>query len=218
MRKYTLVFSIVVHAMLVCAAIVVPVVATTVVPRPLERIRIVLAEPEMPAAPPVRPVRPRRAVNPHAAPIEEPLALTPEAPAPPAESYVIDEAAGLATGGPAVVVPWVGVVGGEVPPPAPLKPPVPVRVGGVVRAPEKLHHVSPVYPSLALAARVEGIVILEALIGVDGDVRDVRVLRSHPLLDASAEAAVRQWRYRPTSLNNQPVPLLMTVTVSFTLR
>jgi protein TonB len=103
------------------------------------------------------------------------------------------------------------------PPPPPAVKLVPLRVGGVVRPPEKVHHVNPAYPPIALAARVTGIVILEALIGEDGGVRDVRVQRSVPLLDDAAEDAVRQWRFRPTLLNGQAVPVLMTVTVSFTL-
>jgi protein TonB len=58
---------------------------------------------------------------------------------------------------------------------------------------------------------------MEAIIGVDGTVRDVRVLRSIPVLDQAATDAVRQWEYTPTLLNGVPVPVIMTVTVSFTL-
>jgi protein TonB len=67
-------------------------------------------------------------------------------------------------------------------------------------------------------SRVEGTVILEAVIGVDGTVQDVRVLRSIPLLDASAIEAVHQWRFTPTLLNGEPVAVVMTVTVTFSLR
>ena len=74
------------------------------------------------------------------------------------------------------------------------------------------------YPPIAQSARVQGVVILEATIGPDGKVQDVRVLRSIPLLDAAAIEAVRQWQYTPTLLNNVPVPVIMTVTVNFTLR
>ena len=62
-----------------------------------------------------------------------------------------------------------------------------------------------------------GVVILEATIDGEGSVRDVRVLRSKPLLDQAAVDAVRQWRFTPTLLNDHPVPVLMTVTVSFAL-
>jgi protein TonB len=75
-----------------------------------------------------------------------------------------------------------------------------------------------VYPDLARAARVQGTVILEATIDETGAVTNVKVLRSIPLLDRAATDAVRRWRYTPTRLNGVPVPVLMTVTVTFTLR
>jgi protein TonB len=93
-----------------------------------------------------------------------------------------------------------------------------VRVGGEIRPPQKVTDVAPSYPPIARAAHVEGIVILEAVIGEDGAVRDVRLLRSIPLLNAAAVEAVRQWRFTPTLLNGQPVPIVMTVTVAFKLR
>jgi protein TonB len=78
--------------------------------------------------------------------------------------------------------------------------------------------VPPVYPAIAQAARVSGLVIVQATIGVDGQVTDAVVLRSVPLLDEAALEAVRQWRYTPTRLDGQPVAVVMTVTVSFQLR
>ena len=78
--------------------------------------------------------------------------------------------------------------------------------------------VPPVYPPVAQAARVQGVVILEAVIGPDGRVTDVSILRSVPLLDDAAIEAVRQWEYTPTLLNGVPVPVIMTVTVNFQLR
>jgi protein TonB len=74
-----------------------------------------------------------------------------------------------------------------------------------------------VYPPEALAAKVSGVVILEALIAADGRVSDAKVLRSVPLLDQAAVDAVRQWAYTPTLLNGVPVPVIMTVTVTFSL-
>ena len=92
-----------------------------------------------------------------------------------------------------------------------------VRVGGNIKTPTKIHHVSPVYPPDAHAARVTGVVILETRIGADGSVEEARVLRSIPLLDQAAIDAVMQWRFVPTLLNGQAVPVIMTVTVNFTL-
>jgi protein TonB len=93
-----------------------------------------------------------------------------------------------------------------------------VRVGGSIKEPKKLKHVNPVYPAIARGERVQGMVILEALIGPDGRVKDVKVLRSLPQLDDAAAEAVRQWVYTPTLLNGVAVPVLMTVTVNFALQ
>jgi len=103
------------------------------------------------------------------------------------------------------------------PPPPPAPPQRVVRVGGNIRPPQRVVDVAPTYPPLARAAGVEGVVILEAVIAEDGSVRDVRVLRSNPLLEAAALEAVRQWRFSPTLLNGEPVPVVMTVTVAFRL-
>jgi protein TonB len=95
--------------------------------------------------------------------------------------------------------------------------PAPVRVGGDIRAPQKTVHVDPVYPKIAIQGRIEGFVILETIIDASGNVQGLRILRSVPLLDKAAMAAVRQWKYEPTRLNGQPVPIVMTVTVRFVL-
>jgi protein TonB len=103
------------------------------------------------------------------------------------------------------------------PPSPPQAPAAPIRLHSGIRAPVKLMHVAPVYPGIALQARVEGVVILEATIDVDGHVTSAKVLRSIPLLDQAAVDAVRQWQFTPTLLNGVAVPVIMTVTVSFTL-
>jgi len=111
-----------------------------------------------------------------------------------------------------------GIVGGlPTAPPPPPPPPEPVRVGGNISPPTKIRDVPPVYPPVAQQARVQGVVILEAVIGPTGGVTDVKVLRSVPLLDEAAITAVRQWQYTPTLLNGVPVPVIMTVTVNFQL-
>ena len=99
---------------------------------------------------------------------------------------------------------------------APGAPP-PVRVGGPIKAPTKRKHVNPAFPPIAQSARVQGVVILEVIVGTSGSVENACVLRSIPLLDQAAIDAVRQWEFEPTLLNGQPVPVLMTVTVNFTL-
>jgi protein TonB len=92
-----------------------------------------------------------------------------------------------------------------------------VRVGGEIKEPKKIKDVKPVYPEDAKAAGVQGIVIIETLIGTDGAVKEAKVLRSVQMLDQAALEAVTQWRYTPTLLNGDPVEVIMTVTVTFTL-
>jgi protein TonB len=86
-----------------------------------------------------------------------------------------------------------------------------------VTAPALLERVEPEYPPIAVRAQVKGVVILEAVVGLNGRVEDVRVLRSIPLLDAAAIQAVRKWRYSPLLLNGTPERFVLTVTVSFSL-
>jgi protein TonB len=68
-----------------------------------------------------------------------------------------------------------------------------------------------------MSSRVQGVVIMEIVIGADGKVAEAHVLRSIPLLDQAAIDAVMQWEFTPTLLNGQPVPIIMTATVQFTL-
>ncbi len=94
----------------------------------------------------------------------------------------------------------------------------PFRVGGGIRPPAKINDVPPAYPPEAQEARVQGVVVLDATIDPTGEVSDIEVLRSVPLLDEAAVAAVRQWRYEPTLVDGEPVSILMTVTINFQLR
>lgn len=104
----------------------------------------------------------------------------------------------------------------DLPPPPPKQEPV--RVGGEIKSPRKTYNVPPVYPDIARQARVEGVVILEAIIDPQGNVTNLRILRPIPLLDRAAIEAVKQWKYEPTLLNEVPVPIVMTVTVVFRLQ
>ena len=103
------------------------------------------------------------------------------------------------------------------PPPPPPQPIAPIRPHSGVRAPTKTVHVAPIYPPLARASRVQGLVVIEATIDIRGNVESARVLRSIPLLDQAALDAVHQWRFTPTQLNGVAVPIIMTVTVNFML-
>ncbi len=93
-----------------------------------------------------------------------------------------------------------------------------VRIGGAIKSPPKLKDVRPVYPQEARDNRVQGVVIIEARIEGDGRVSAAQVLRSIPMLDAAALDAVKQWEFQPTLLNGVPTPVIMTVTVQFSLQ
>jgi protein TonB len=88
-----------------------------------------------------------------------------------------------------------------------------------VTPPVAVETVAPVYPELARRAHMEGVVVLEAVIGVDGWVRDVRVLRgAGPLLDPAALEAVKRWRYRAATVGARPVAVSLQVVITFSLR
>jgi protein TonB len=93
-----------------------------------------------------------------------------------------------------------------------------VRVGGRVKAPRKIYAPAPNYPALARQARIEGTVVIDAVIDVSGNVVEAKVVSGHPLLLAAALEAVRQWKFEPTYLNEQPVPVALLVTVEFHLQ
>jgi protein TonB len=101
------------------------------------------------------------------------------------------------------------------PPPAQRTP---VRLHSGMKAPVKILHVDPVYPVVAQSARIQGVVILEATIDASGNVQAIKVLRPLQMLDRAASADVRQLRYEPGELNGVKVPVIMSVTVEFTLR
>jgi TonB family protein len=104
------------------------------------------------------------------------------------------------------------------PPPTVFDPrPAAIRVGGNVQQANLITQIRPVYPSDAKAARVQGQVRFEALIGADGYVQNLKVISGPPLLVSSALEAVKQWVYKPTLLNGQPVAVVTIVDVNYTL-
>jgi protein TonB len=220
-RLWLLPLSIGAHAVAVAALVIIPLAAEVDLPTPASALRMMhvlpVALPPAPAPPPAD-----RRVRPDTRPSVAPLS---------AADHIAEElppAAASADGPPGLPI-AIGVgdpngVPGSLlgiaeppPPPAPPVPQGPLRPGGGIREPRKILHVPPDYPAIARAARVQGAVILEAVLDERGKVDRVRVLRSIPLLDEAALGAVRQWRYTPTLLNGVPVPVLMTITVHFTL-
>jgi periplasmic protein TonB len=214
-KWYTLPVSLLSHSAIVLAFVVIPLLATDALPDPWERISLILDAPAIPTPPPAPPDRsnPPRPVDPidsSIPPVNVPTGINPEPPEPIVEHPGTPDGVVLGTvDNVSVLIP---------PPPIVAPPPQPLRVGGAIRQPQRVHHVQPVYPSIAQSARIEGIVIIEATIGEDGQVINARILRSVPLLDQAAIDAVRQWQYTPTTLNGVPVPVIMSVTVQFTLQ
>ena len=221
-RSFTL-GSIVVHAVVITAALIAQVVADGALPTPhrptifdtSQFMPIDIQMPKPRVAPPVR-KSDGPTVSASAAPLVAPTGLTQETgregevASPPVDSMI-----GVG-GGPPSEIPGVGIA--SVPPPPPPEPARPVRVGSGIRMPVKVVDVAPMYPTIARTAHVQGVVILEAVLDAAGRVDEVHVLRSIPLLDQAAVDAVRQWRYTPTQLNGRAVPVIMTVTVNFTLQ
>ena len=217
MRTFTILLSTTLHALIVCAVVISSVTATGDLPEPRRATEWIVVTAHVPAPPPRAPVRAAHAAAPatalNAAPLDPPAGLQPERELPAFDDQPEPNAAigaGLAID---------GNVGDDVPSPPPAPAPeqrrAPIPVGGSIRPPVKVRHVTPVYPAIPLAADISGLVILQAVIGEDGRVDDVKVLRGNPLFDQAAIDAVRQWQFTPTLLNGQPVPVVMTVTVSF---
>ena len=212
------------------SAIVVPVLFFTGALPEVPTMMAFVAEASAPPPPPPPPPPPaakspgpasvKPASSPGAAPVEPPSTIQPERPNDEGDIGVPGGVEGGIPGG--VLGGVVGGLPGDVPPPppAPAPPPprAPVRVGGQLQAPALVSKVDPIYPEVAVSARIRGVVILEANVDRDGHVVDVKVLRTaNRLLDNAAIAAVRQWQYKPLILNGSPEPFVLTVVLTFNL-
>jgi protein TonB len=102
--------------------------------------------------------------------------------------------------------------------PTPPAPRTPVRLHSGIQPPRKIVDVAPAYPDVARIARVRGVVVVEATLDEHGVVASAHVLRSVAALDQAALEAVKRWRFTPALLNGEPVPVVITVTVNFTLQ
>lgn len=213
--------SIGVHVVLLLVLVVIPLV-DIVLPLPAATMPTYLLAAALPPPPPS--VVPRQAVTPGPArasdgpPREAPDTIRPE----PAAVVPFTPLGTVDTGFPPGfgVDNSVGSVVTSIPPqPEPPRPqPGPVRAAQLPELPRKTVDVHPVYPDIARTARIEGTVVLEAVLDTTGRVTQLKVLRSVPLLDQAALDAVRQWRYTPSTFAGRPVSVLMTITVRFTLQ
>ncbi len=224
MRSSFTIVSIVVHAIVVAGALFAQVLAVGPLPTPREMLTFEGARPVRvtdihlpnPSRHPPRGGDSLQARAVDAAPIEPPSGIRDETKFE-SGGAVSTDMPGVESGLGAGV--GIGVVERIPPlPPPPADPPKPVRLHSGMQPPTKLVHVAPVYSPLAQAARIEGLVILEAVIDARGRVASVHVLRSIAALDQAAIDAVTQWQFTPTLLNGVPIPIVMTVTVQFTLQ
>ena len=228
-RPWSMALSFGLQMLMIGVAILIPLLNYYELPATELMGFLVAPPPPPPPAPPpvvVRKIVPEQ-FNPMATPVAIPdrVAIIQDE-APPAASIagVIGGVSGGAIGGG-----LGGVIGGIIsstpivaPPPPPVKkapppPPKRIRVGGAVQKANLIRQVRPVYPPLARQARIQGTVKLTAIIAKNGSIEKLEVLSGHPLLVPSALQAVKQWRYKPTLLNGQPVEVVTQVDVNFTL-
>ena len=212
-KWYTVPVSLLSHAVIVAMIVIVPLLAAPLMPGVLDDSSLTrfidIVPPTPPPAPIVKKAELKPIENPAVAPVAAPTGINDE---PEIINDTPADRPGFLLGDTIdTVVPPLPVVVAK---PVRLEP---VRIGGTIRQPQKVHHADPVYPAIAQAARVQGMVILEATLSPDGRISNARILRSIPLLDQAALEAVRQWQYTPTLLNGVPVPVIMTITVMFTL-
>lgn len=235
-KSITLIVSVTIHVVLIVSAVILPLLFPDTVSGSIQRLTFLVTPPRPPAPPPAPPPeatarRISRTVVDDAfqAPVEIPREiLMGMDEAPPLDSLIAGISGGVPGGIPGGVPDGVidGVIWGApasmdplpIPPvPPQVKPPQRVRVGGSVQRAKLIRQVRPRYPVLAVQARIQGTVILEATISEQGSVEDLRVIKGHPLLIKRALEAVRQWRYKPTVLNGVPVRVVTRITVRFNL-
>ena len=219
-RSFTL-CSIVVHAVVITAALIAQVVADGALPTPhrptvFDASQFMPIDIQMPQPRVAAQARTSDTVSANAAPLVPPAGVSPETGR---EDEVSSPPVGAlpgAEGGPPPDITGVGIPTAT--PPPPPEPTAPMRLHSGMKAPVKTTDAAPVYPMIARQAHLQGVVILEAVLDAQGRVESVRVLRSIPQLDRAAVDAVQQWRFTPALLNGQAVPVVMTVTVNFTLQ
>jgi protein TonB len=213
-----IVVSIIVQSLILAVLILIPLIYTNALPKGFLTTLLVAPPPPPPPPPPQAMVKTVKVVK----LIQSGVLVAPKAI--PREVTVIREEA------PDVTQQQGGVFGGltgqgimvgtpiaALPPPPKAVAPARIKQGGNVTAASIITQTRPSYPALARQARIQGSVVLHAIIDKDGNVAQLEVVSGHPLLVQAALDAVRQWRYKPTLLNGDPVEVDTTITVTFTL-
>jgi protein TonB len=241
-KKWTMLVALAGQVALIGALVLIPMLTLQQLPLPELSTVLVAPPPDPPPPPPPAPAATAPRVTPVVVrhfdanqlftpkTVPKTVAVLPDLPAAPAEAPALAGVPGGVAGGQiGGVVGGVlgGVIGGvpsavPPPPPPPAKAPEPVtpqviRVGGQVEAAKVISAPPPVYPVLAKDARVGGTVQLDATIGEDGHIENLKLLSGPPLLVEAAMQAVKQWTYSPTILNGKPVKVRTQVMVNFQL-
>ncbi|HUI73302.1 MAG TPA: energy transducer TonB [Candidatus Acidoferrum sp.] len=225
-KPWTVVLSMAVQSLFVFILVLIPLIYTEALPKTMMGMMLVAPPPPPPPPPP-----PAAAQVVHVRPqvhlIQNNQLMAPKVI--PKDIKIIKEEAepenlGVSGGVPGgvpggqmggVIGGVIGGMGGAPPPPRPTV--TRITRGGNVQAAMLINRVTPMYPPLARQTRISGTVRLHALIAKDGTVQQLEVISGHPLLVQAALDAVKQWRYRPTLLNGEPVEVDTTIDVIFTL-
>jgi protein TonB len=238
-KPWTVVVSFLVQMVGIICAIIIPLLFTDALPKTQLTSFLVAPPPPPPPPPPPAAAAPKivkviprqfdagKLMQPKAIPKEITMIKEEELPAASGVQGVVGGVPGGVPGGVAGGV--IGGIIGSVPTAAPPPPPPPkveapkpvtpqrIRVGGNVQAAMAIRAPKPSYPPLAKQARIQGVVRLNAVIGKDGTIQDLKAASGHPLLVPAALEAVRQWLYKPTLLNGEPVEVVTVIDVNFTL-
>ena len=226
-QRYTTALSFVIQMMLIGVLVLIPLIYTEALPKTQLMTFLVAPPPPPPPPPPPAEVVPQRVVKIETEVVQgqlrqptkipEKVQIVNEQEAPPPVGGAVGVVGGIGGEGGAMG----GVIGGIISstPVAVPKAVVPqkVRVSQGVAEGLLVHQVRPNYPPLARQARVQGSVVLQAVISKDGSIQNLRVVNGHPMLVQSALDAVKQWRYKPYFLNGEPVEVETSITVNFTL-
>jgi periplasmic protein TonB len=228
-KPWTVALSVAIQSGIVIFMILIPLIYTEALPKQMLTTFLVAPAPPPPPPPPAAAVT--RIVKPVARLIQQGKMMAPtvipkkvnlikeeEMPPDVGAVGVVGGVPGGVPGGSAsgVLGGIIGGVGGG-PPPPPKAAQTRIRVGGNVQQAKMLRMVQPLYPAIAKTAHISGTVILHAIISKDGNVEQLEYVSGPPLLMRAAMDAVKQWRYQPTTLNNDPVEVDTTISVVFSL-
>ena len=223
-KHATMPIAYILEGIIIGCAVIYPLIYTQGLPK-AQLMTSLAAPPPPPPPPPPAPPAPKVIIHKVSlqdimkAPtvIPKTIKIVKDQPEPPPATGVVGGVPGGVVGGSMDGV-MGGIIGNNPPPPPPkAKAPSRIQVGGQVEAAKLIFGPHPEYPQLAKMARIQGVVKLQALIGKDGTIRDLKVISGHPLLVKSAIDSVSRWRYQPTLLNGEAVEVATEIDVNFTL-